>query len=185
VELDGRFADDPGQLANLESYRKMLLERDFTSAETSFAPPLPDRLPENYQVAGTAACKACHEEDCTVWKESKHAAAWATLEARSSHGDPFCQQCHTTGYGLSGGFVSLAAGAGRVAVGCESCHGPAQAHSLRPQTPTTYVAHDQCLRCHDRENSPTFAYAGYWEKIRHGQESTARRASLLPKEIVP
>jgi hypothetical protein len=185
VELDADFADDPWQLANLEGYREMLLERDFAPSETSFAPQLPDRLPQNYQIAGSAACQTCHEGDCTLWQGSKHAAAWATLEAGSSHGDPFCQQCHTTGYGLPGGFASLATGAERVAVGCESCHGPAQAHSLRPQIPTTYVAHDQCLRCHDRENSPAFAYAGYWQQIRHGQESTARRAQISPEEIVP
>jgi hypothetical protein len=185
VELDDTFADDPGQLANLQRYRDMLIERDFTPSETSFAPQLPDRLPEKYQVAGTAACQTCHAGDCTLWEGSKHAAAWATLETRFSHGDPFCQQCHTTGYGLPGGFASLAQAAGSGAVGCESCHGPAQAHSLRPQTPTTYVAHDQCLRCHDRENSPTFEYAGFWQQIRHGQESTARRAQLLPQEIVP
>ena len=59
---------------------QMLLERDFTAGETSFAPRLPDRLPENYRLAGSAACQTCHEGDCTVWEESKHAAAWATLE---------------------------------------------------------------------------------------------------------
>jgi hypothetical protein len=33
---------------------------------------------------------------------------------------------------------------------------------------TGFAARDQCARCHDRENSPTFAYGSYWKKIRHG-----------------
>jgi len=185
VELDAAFADDAWQLANLDRYREMLIERDFTPSETSFAPQVPDPLPENYQLAGSAACQTCHQGDCALWEGSKHAAAWATLRARSSHGDPYCQQCHTTGYGLPGGFTSLAEGAERVAVGCESCHGPAKAHTLRPETATTYAARDQCLRCHDRENSPAFAYAGYWQQIRHGEDSTARREQIPPEETVP
>ena len=183
VELDASLADDPWQVANLESFRDMLLRRDFTPAEASFAPRMPDRPAANYQLVGSAACQTCHQGDCALWETSKHAAAWTTLESRSAHGDPFCQQCHTTGYGLPGGFVSLATGAERVGVGCESCHGPAKAHSLHPETPTTYVAQDQCLRCHDRENSPAFAYADYWRQIRHGQDSTALRAEPSSEEI--
>jgi hypothetical protein len=27
-----------------------------------------------------------------------------------------------------------------------------------------------CTTCHDHENSPSFAYAAYWPRIRHGDE---------------
>ena len=162
----------------------MLLERDFSADETGLASQLPDNLPADYRLAGTAACQACHQEDCTVWQTSKHAAAWATLEQRGSHGDPFCQQCHTTGYGLPGGFTSLTQGAERVDVGCESCHGPSSAHAADSKTATSFVARDQCQRCHDRENSPKFAFADFWQQIRHGQDATAA-ADRSGKETLP
>jgi len=53
-------------------------------------------------------------------------------------------------------------------VGCESCHGPSQEHVEQPRAKTYFAAHDQCLRCHDRENNPGFVYTAAWEKIEHG-----------------
>jgi hypothetical protein len=67
--------------------------------------------------------------------------------------------------------VSAARSAERTSVGCESCHGPSQGHVAEPKTPTTFAARDQCLRCHDRENSPEFAFDSYWKQIKHGQNN--------------
>ena len=39
-----------------------------------------------------------------VGSNSKHALAWQTLQNRGLQVDPQCQTCHTTGYGLPGGF---------------------------------------------------------------------------------
>ena len=55
-------------------------------------------------------------------------------------------------------------------VGCESCHGPSAGHVRDPKVRTPFAARDQCVTCHDRENSPAFEYAGFWEKIRHGDK---------------
>ena len=84
--------------------------------------------------------------------------------------DPDCQHCHTTGYGLPGGFQSAKQSRSLVGVGCESCHGSSQGHVHRPETPTPHFreAKNVCTACHDRENSPKFAYAEYWKKVRHG-----------------
>jgi hypothetical protein len=78
--------------------------------------------------------------------------------------------CHTTGYGLPDGFQSLARSQTRVAVGCESCHGPSQAHADRPTRRTPFTARDRCTRCHDHENSPQFVFEAYWSKIEHGRD---------------
>jgi hypothetical protein len=134
-------------------------------------PSLPQGLPDSYQVAGTTACLACHQEDGGTWKRSKHAHAWETLVKGGDEVDPQCQKCHSTGYGLPGGFRSALRSPQRTAVGCESCHGPSRAHALHPATRTTFAAKDQCLACHDPENSPLFAFETYWERIRHGQPS--------------
>ena len=33
---------------------------------------------------------------------------------------------------------------------------------------TPFAARDQCVRCHDRENSPEFEFAAYWKKTVKG-----------------
>jgi hypothetical protein len=182
VELDKSFADDPEQLANVKAYLDVLADRDFTAAETGFAPPMPPNLPPDYRVAGSDSCKGCHQADCQSWAASKHAHAWETLTAKGYHVDGYCQQCHTTGFGLPGGFVSAKRSADRFGVGCESCHGPSEGHVKNPKVRTPFAARDQCVRCHDHENSPTFEYGPYWEKIKHGAKV---KNSLTPRPPLP
>jgi hypothetical protein len=171
VELGPEWTDDGEQQANVRRYLEELGRRDFPAAETGFAPDLPAALPGDYRLAGNQSCTQCHKQDCTLWETSKHAHAWQTLAERGYHVDAFCQQCHTTGYGLPGGFQSAARSQSVINVGCESCHGPSHAHVRNPKTKTTFIAQDQCARCHDRENSPTFDYASYWSRIQHGVRS--------------
>lgn len=177
VEVAASLPDDAEQLANLRGYQDELAKRDFSAPETPFAPLLPDPLPESYQIAGSAACQECHPRDCQSWAASRHAHAWEPLVEHHAQVDSYCQQCHTTGFGLPGGFVSAGRTVERASVGCESCHGPALAHVKQPTSRTLFVARDECLRCHDRDNSPDFAYDAYWEQIRHGEAQPAARAS--------
>jgi hypothetical protein len=174
VELDGQFSDDDQQISNVDAFRKELAERDFAPEQTGFVEPLPADVPKGFAVAGDKACKKCHDEDCRELRKSKHAAAWEALKAKGAHVDPDCQRCHTTGYGLPGGFASVRRDAAMVNIGCESCHGPSQAHAAKSDVHTPYFgrAKDHCTGCHDRENSPKFDYDKYWEKIRHGQKAS-------------
>jgi hypothetical protein len=177
IELSERYADDPDQKSGVDRFRVELGRSDFAPNQTSFVQPLSSNLPKGYAVAGTAACKKCHEDDCREWRESKHAAAWKALKATAAHVDPECQRCHTTGYGLPGGFASIrddGSRRDRINVGCEDCHGPSQAHvtDSTVHTPRFARAKDCCTNCHDRENSPKFDYDKYWEKIRHGQKAS-------------
>jgi hypothetical protein len=176
VELSDRYADDPAQQDGVARFRFELHRSDFAPGQTSFADPLPANLPKGYAVAGTAACKKCHEDDCRQWRESKHATAWKALKTTGSYVDPECQRCHTTGYGLPDGFASIRDDASphdRVNVGCEDCHGPSRAHVADSalHTPRFARAKDCCTACHDRENSPKFDYDKYWEKVHHGQKA--------------
>lgn len=168
VELNDEIADDATQTKNLKRFRDELARIDFTADQTGFAPVLSTDLPANFQVAGTEACQKCHSNDCQQWSQTRHGHAWQTLVDKQSHMDPYCQHCHTTGYGQPGGFRSVALGQSRQNVGCESCHGPGQAHVLRPATHTIYDARDRCLQCHDHENSPKFNYDEFWAAITHG-----------------
>jgi len=171
VTMDENLEDDPRQKSNIEQFHRELQRGDFTPDRTPFAQPIPADLADEFRIAGNESCRECHEEDCRLWDESAHADAWESLAAGGSHVDPYCQQCHTTGYGLPDGFISAGQSADRTAVGCESCHGPSKAHADDPNVPTLYVdeAKDRCIRCHDRDNSPSFDYDRYWKKIRHGQ----------------
>jgi hypothetical protein len=174
VELGERFADDRRQMANVQEFRRDLAAGDFAPKQTGFAEPPPAGLPKGYAVAGTGSCRKCHTADGEAWQKSKHAGAWKALVASGAQVDPECQRCHTTGYGLPGGFASARRSTALVEVGCESCHGPSQGHAADPAVRTLHFreAKNQCRGCHDRENSPKFVYDEYWRKIQHGQKVT-------------
>jgi hypothetical protein len=172
VELNPSFADDPNQEANVRRYLGDLGSRDFSAANSGVRPPLPSRLPADYRVAGNSSCQSCHGQDCSSWAASKHAHAWSTLTQRGYHVDSYCQQCHTNGFAMPGGFESVGKSELLHSVGCESCHGPSHSHSKNPKVRTSFVAKDQCVVCHDRENSPTFEYESFWAKVRHGAPAT-------------
>jgi hypothetical protein len=172
VEMNEQLADDPRQKENLHEFRRVLADHDVAAGDSGLVTTAAE-FPAEYGVAGTASCRECHADDCQVWDASTHAHAWKTLADQGAHVDSYCQQCHTTGFGLPGGFVSARRSDERVDVGCESCHGPSQAHAGDAARKTPLVARDQCIRCHDRENSPQFANAAYWEQIAHGGQNQA------------
>jgi hypothetical protein len=171
VEMNAGFADNASQRRNLGRFHSDLASRDLSADQTGFVPRLPPDLPSGYAIAGTESCRECHRDDCTIWNQTRHASAWKTLRDRGDHVDPLCQTCHTTGYGLPGGFASISRSIEQTAVGCESCHGPSRGHVLMQKTKTPFLAKDQCVACHDSENSPHFAFEDYWKRIRHGAAS--------------
>ena len=159
LEIDASLNDDADQLQNVKDFYAILEARDFSATETGFVPTQPINPPTGFRVANSIACLDCHGNDYHTWENSTHAHAWATLVKDGSHVDSDCQRCHSTGFGLPGGFVSAKRSLDRVNVGCESCHGPSQGHVDDPEIKTAFVARDLCTRCHDRENSPKFEFA--------------------------
>ena len=172
TEMDTRYQDSPEQEANVRLYLDELGKREFTAAKSGLAPYTAVASPD-FRIVGNDACVLCHEQDCKHWSGTKHGQAWKTLVDKGSHVDSYCQQCHTTGFALPGGFASPKRTPALVNVGCESCHGPAAAHVQNPRKKTPFLAKDQCIRCHDHENSPKFEYAPYWERIKHGAPAMA------------
>lgn len=181
VEMTDRYEDHVEQKENLAAFYKTLADRMLPPSETSFAELLPPSAPADFRVAGNESCLSCHTNDCRDakhkntaaqdWTKSKHARAWETLVQKGAHVDAYCQQCHTTGYGLPGGFETAAATPQLTSVGCESCHGPSAAHAKSPkQNRTAYhgQAKSHCAKCHDRENSPEFEYDRYWNALVKG-----------------
>ncbi len=182
VELTQELADDPEQASSLRDFYAVLAEKDYSALDTAFVAARGQSLPADYRVAGTAECRRCHVDDHDSWHGTTHGHAWKTLADRGAHVDSYCQQCHTTGFGLPGGFVSARRSPARADVGCESCHGPSLAHARQPDTRTAFSgqARGHCTTCHDRENSPTFDYDSYWQRIAHGSAANGPTDGSAP-----
>lgn len=118
---------------------------------------------------GESRCKACHNIPKTGlfhddWAATAHARAFDAL-TEDERRNPQCLECHTTGYGAPGGFVSLAETPKMANVQCESCHGPGAEHlasairNMRNPAavvpPPTVPDEMNCRGCHN-ERSPTW-----------------------------
>src|SRR3990172_2510646 len=90
------------------------------------------------QFVGPNKCKECHQAQYESWKKTRMANSFDVLrpgqkvqEKRMAGLDPdkdythdeTCLPCHTTGYGLVGGFVSIEKTPEMAGVSCEACHG--------------------------------------------------------------
>jgi hypothetical protein len=117
--------------------------------------------------AGSEACRECHETEYAVWKQSKHAEAFAILEGRARQYDRDCIPCHTTGFYKRGGFEHVTVTPELVDVGCESCHGNGHDHESDPGTLFTDTAGETCRECHNDAQSPNFDFDAAWDRIRH------------------
>jgi cytochrome c554/c'-like protein len=88
------------------------------------------------KTVGPEACKQCHDREYEVWRQTKHAALYASEQALSRRPraqeiarklgvaliqhDSLCLNCHFTPRLLSGKVTA------RAGVSCESCHGAAR-----------------------------------------------------------
>ena len=123
-------------------------------------------------------------------------------------GDPECLSCHVTGWApqrfepFEGGFTGMTTTPHLAHQGCENCHGPAAAHTavergdvraseaeqarLRQELVLTLAtpegkqkAVNNCLECHDLDNSPQFDFDEYWPQVAHG-DSVEAEAEAKP-----
>ncbi|MBE9531666.1 MAG: hypothetical protein IME98_02545 [Proteobacteria bacterium] len=125
------------------------------------------QAPTDVTYFGYESCVECHQPFFEKWKTTRHANAFATLEAVGKSKDPECVKCHTTGYGEQGGYYSATATPGLKNVQCEQCHGSGKDHMSDYTAPMAVIEKSVCLRCHTKENSPDFNFTTYIEKIKH------------------
>ena len=119
-------------------------------------------------------------------------------------GDPECLSCHVVGWApqrfepFEGGFASMSTTPHLAHQGCENCHGPAAAHAavergdvrastterdrlrnelvLSLDTPEgKQKAINNCLECHDLDNSPEFDFDTYWPQVEHSEDEPAAK----------
>jgi hypothetical protein len=158
VRLGPEVGDDPTAGRAYDRYldrvgREQLLEK---------LPRLPGKA-----FSGSERCGTCHSEALAIWKSSGHSHALTTLEKERHDRDPDCVGCHTVGLDVDTGFKTRASTPDLASVGCESCHGAGEEHSKDPKVKMGKVGEQVCLRCHTKENSPTFDFKSYWAKVIH------------------
>jgi PKD repeat protein len=120
-------------------------------------------LTTNSVFAGAGKCVGCHGSKVAEWSGTKHAVALDAVQSASgvflSGANSSCLPCHTVGSGQPGGFVSRDATPHLSDVGCESCHGSANAHiniSGRQYHPVVSTAPALCGGCHTGAKQPTY-----------------------------
>ncbi|MFP5222712.1 MAG: multiheme c-type cytochrome [Acidobacteriota bacterium] len=120
---------------------------------------------EEAAYVGSKACSQCHEKQYENFsKYSKKFHAWnsvATMKSKLKEQElRQCYECHTTGYGRKGGFVSIEATPHLADVGCESCHGPGGAHAASgdPGQIKRRPAMEICTNCHNPQRVEDFNF---------------------------
>ncbi len=145
---------------------------------------------DDFDYDGRKKCSGCHKSQYKSWRKTSHAKALDSLQAgekteakikadldpdKDYSEDEKCVGCHTTGFGMEGGYDIEDPSKYTVGVGCESCHGPGKKYrrlhreaSIRfdkTKTPTPrqtladageeYEFIERCKSCHmNYEGSP-------------------------------
>ncbi len=158
ITLEPKFRDQPDVQRIYQTYQRRVDQEN-----------LLEKLPraESADYAGTQACMSCHTSAGKIWEKSRHAHALASLEKEGAGRDPDCVGCHVVALDRKSGFQSRSATPQLANVGCESCHGPAKAHALKPTVPLPKAGETSCRSCHLPTQSPGFNFAEYWKKIAH------------------
>lgn len=132
----------------------------------------------------TTTCGNCHVDQQRNWKLTKHASAWADLQA-SGHAASYCNNCHSVSQLGNAVPDSVPAGYAKVAdstyfdVQCESCHGPGFTHVQGPNPsnvplariaiPTdtlVAVTSGTCAACHQGTHEP---FVQEWSQSAHSR----------------
>jgi len=121
--------------------------------------------------AGSTTCTSCHAPQFAKWRGTQHATAYDTLEAKGQQFNVQCLPCHITGPAAQTGQEMLALAHDLRQVGCESCHGPARAHTLQPTgakagQPTMAT----CQHCHSGEHDDRFNFSEALSRLRCGAD---------------
>lgn len=120
--------------------------------------------------AGAEACSECHSEKHTTWSQTHHAEAFEALKAVGQNKNSSCLTCHTVGFGQPTGFKDEATTPFFAGVQCESCHGPAADHAMKPmdlsRRPVITRSAMLCGGCHAGAQDPNY---DEWKTSHHAE----------------
>ena len=143
----------------------MLLLCSLATAGAWSGPTGEARGAEAKRYVGSAVCGECH--DLQYENYLKHAKKARSYESVAVMKDGLteeeyrnCLECHATGYGKPGGFVSPEETPELKDAGCEACHGPGSVH-----VETNDIADirasltvEDCQRCHNEDRVRSFDF---------------------------
>jgi hypothetical protein len=162
--------DDPKIMKGVEDYRaesaKLYKPKEAPLSEKE----LPEkeiitRIPKESPLVGAISCKRCHEVNYRNWLKTKHAKATQTIATSPKYSQEECLICHSTGYGKIGEFITVEEVPFYLrGVQCEACHGEGKGHPGKGGIERK-VTLGVCRNCHTKDQSPTFNYLAYLEKI--------------------
>jgi thiol-disulfide isomerase/thioredoxin len=131
---------------------------------------------------GSDRCQSCHEAEHAQWGTTPHARAMGTLAASTEHPgadtDVACVQCHASPTRSGPPSPNLADYRVAESVGCESCHGPGEAHvaagggtdniqGLGESCPVC-VLEAICTSCHTSQWDPNWDLDARLPAVGHG-----------------
>lgn len=153
------FAPDQ-KIANLVSDYEVWLRDHYVELEKSREKTA---VVESVEVpyVGDQSCGPCHPTVSATWKKTRHARAYASLQAKCKDYCPDCLPCHVTGSQEHDkqGFISPSATPNLFNIQCEECHGPAKQHLLDPQKPYGLkIEASTCTICHTANTDPEFSF---------------------------
>ena len=187
VPHDSRFEQSDVVRQMMQSYQDQLKELWLDGLGIR---PVPQTDQTRGANVGPKKCQTCHEYQYDVWKKSKHAHAFKSLEdAKPARDfDPECVCCHVVGwhrhlyFPYQKGYIKPGEDDHLKNVSCEACHGPGEAHIAAESSSNVenqkaqreklhidlkYAKEKMCGDCHDLDNSPNFDPDKYWELIKH------------------
>ncbi len=162
--------DDPKIIKGLEIYRAESAKLYEPRVATLSEKELPEkemiaRIPKGSPFVGAISCKRCHEVNYRNWLKTKHAKASQTIVASPKYAQEECLICHSTGYGKIGEYATVEEVPFYLrGVQCEACHGEGKGHPEKGGMERK-VTLGVCRNCHTKDQSPTFNYLAYLEKI--------------------
>ena len=163
-------ADDPKIIKGLETYRAESAKLYKPKVVGDVGKDLSEkemiaRIPKTSPFAGAISCKKCHEVNYRNWLKTKHAKASQTIAASPKYAQEECLMCHSTGYGKIGEYATVEEIPFYLrGVQCESCHGEGKGHPGKGSIERK-VTLGICRNCHTKDQSPTFNYMAYLEKV--------------------
>ncbi len=162
--------DDPKIMREVEHYRaesaKLYKPKVASPPEKELSEKeMLAQIPKDSLYVGAITCKKCHEVNYRNWLKTKHAKASQTIVASPKYAQEECLICHSTGYGKIGEYATVdEIPLFLKGVQCESCHGPGRGHPKKGKIERR-VTLGVCRNCHTKDQSPTFNYTAYLEKI--------------------
>ena len=132
-------------------------------------------------LVGSQKCRECHAAQAVVWRDSKHALAWTTLEKNNQQFNEDCLICHVTlpfydSDKVKAANLLLMLPKSLKNVGCETCHGPAAAHSAgQGKIPVARPDEKVCLQCHTAEHDDNFIFTEKVQRLGCSSSASAQK----------